>query len=817
MSTTLDRRVAAQQALADRQRLLSLGYTPLPSRGKLCIVRGWPELTPDEAMLQTWSRNLDLCSSGIRLEGRQVAIDLDSTNAGVVDEALDALFKWWPELNDAPERIGRAPKVLYLARLPDDEQPLTHMTTKHWQAPGGDLEHVEVFGGGRKRFIGWCGPHTLDDQVGPDGWIVHRTYDDKGSLVPAGDLPVITTGILRTWLAEVDAIFERHGYTEKRREAGATAPFVRDLTEDMTFECDDGSIRVGLEAMTDYASDRDARCSLSFVEPDTHNTTRCRVSLSSEGELRIFDFGDWVTHAPVGGAVVPLPIDLMSLGGALAALNAAAPAPVMAPAMTFAERVYLEQGGDPAQWDEFEVEQSRERFEEAMTDLFTGMVYDVTEEACRRIHDSPEVGLAVGRRMTSYAGQCLTVVGERGGKKKVNPLTAWVASPDRINVAGVRFMPGREVIDEEDGKRWLNLWREPELEPELVDPEAAVIWLKFLEHLIPDYRERDWFERFVANKMVNPRFRGAGVLMVAASTQGAGRSTLMSVLHEVFGKFATYVSAAQLFDSSQRNGWMEKALWAFGNEIGFSTRYNDKVQAYERLKDLVDPAQSKVRLDEKFMRPRDALIYTTFLLATNRPDALPISADDRRFMVITNGGAMPEGLRQELFGEWFNGSHPKPALVHTLRAYYRARGEALGGDTTDLTDAPKWAAGREELIDAGRTDVDEVFQYALGRIPEGRIAMPRADFEAHLLGELRVAGMEQKRGAIRHFVTGLQGAEAARWGWRSMGRIRLGSGSEDRARVVVRDISAEYFLTLSGEDRAKVLDNRPAGEVQPAS
>ena len=462
------------------------------------------------------------------------------------------------------------------------------------------------------------------------------------------------------------------------------------------------------------------------------------------------------------------------------------------------------------------MQSAAERFEATVTELFEGMVYDTTEEVCRRIYASPEIGFAVSRRLTAYADRCLLVVGPRGGTKKVNPLNAWVASPNRVDVSGVRFMPGEGVLFEEDGCQWLNLWREPEVQPELVTPEAAVTWLKFLEHLIPDEAERDWFERFVANKIVNPRFRGAGILMVAASTQGAGRSTLMSILHEVFGKFATYVSAAQLFDSNQRNGWMERALWAFGNEIGFSTRYNDKVQAYERLKDLVDPAQNKVRLDEKYQRPRDALIYTTFLLATNRPDALPISSDDRRFMVITNGGAMPESLRQELFERWFRGSDPSPKLVHTLRAYYRARGEALMGDVTDLTDAPKWAAGREELIDAGRTDVDEVFEQALARIPAGRVAMTRADFEAHLLGELRVAGLEHKRGAIRHFVTGLQGAEAARWGWHNFGQVRAGGRDVSRVRVVVRAPSYEYFWSLSGEDRAKVLENKPAGAVQPA-
>jgi Family of unknown function (DUF5906) len=830
MITTLDRKVAAGQATQDRLRLLELGYTPLPSKGKLCILRGWPSLQPDEAMVKAWGRNLDLCSSGIRLEGRQIAIDLDVLDEWLVERMLDKLFDHWPELNYAPERIGRAPKVLYLAQLAEGEQPLTAMSTKHWVSPDGDPVHVEVFGGGRSRFIGWAGPHTVEDKVGPDGWIVHRTYGDRGSLVPALDLPVIRSSTLRAWLADCDTIFALAGYKEHRPQAGASSAFVRDLEENMEFDCDDGVIRTGIAAMVAYADhDEHARCALSFNDFSATNTTRCRVSLSDDGELRIFDFGDWVTHAPKGGALAKKPIDMTDLGGALAAILAVQqPASVVVQELEtasateaapveqgVAERAYIDAGGDLSVWMDDEVQSAAQRFEDAMQELQYGMAYDTVEEATRRIDDSPEIAFAVARRAPRYANRSLLVIGPKGGRKQINPMVCWSTSKRRLEVEGVRFMPGAGIIFEEDGRRWLNLWREPEIDPALIRPETIEVWLRFMVHLIPDDREREWFERFVANKLVNPRFRGAGVLMVAASTQGAGRSTLMSVLHEVFGRYGTYVSAAQLFDSQQRNGWMEKALWAFGNEIGFSTRYNDKVQAYERLKDLVDPAQNKVRLDEKYQRPRDALIYTTFLLATNRPDALPISADDRRFMVITNGGALGGQLKDELFGRWFVGSAPGEELVHSLRAYYQARAADVG-DTLDLVDAPKWAEGREELIDAGRTDVDEVFEQALARIPADRVAMTREAFEQHLLGELRVAGLEHKRGAIRHFVTGLQGAEAARWGWINVSRVRLGGRDGDRARLVIRDTSIEYFMALSGEDRSKVLENKPVGAVSQA-
>jgi hypothetical protein len=828
MTTTLDRKVAVTKALADRQRLLQLGYTPLPSRGKLCLLKGWPNVQPDDAMLKTWSRNLDLCSSGIRLEGQQIAIDLDALDEALVDAILDKLFDHWPRMNDAPERIGRAPKVLYLAQLEPGEAPLTHMSTKKWLSPAGEMEHVEVFGGGRKRFIGWYGPHTIEDTIGPDGWIVHRSYDDAGTLIPAAELPLITMATLRAWLADVDAIFAAHGYTEQRSEAGASSPFVRDLTDDMSFECDDGAIRHGLDAMAAYATDRDARCSISFLQPETHNTTRCRVSLSEGGELRVFDFGDWVTHAPVVDAVEPVPVDLSSLGAALASLNLGQGAGVSevteqgqtpgTPEIGVAERAFIDAGGDLEQWGTDEVQTAAERFEAAYLELMHGMVYDTTEAVCRYVDQSPEIGLTVSRRLDSYANHSMIVIGPKGGRKKINPLTAWAASRKRWEVAGVRFMPDAPIIFEEEGRQWLNLWREAEIDPELLDPEAVKTWFAFLAHLIPDEREREWFDRFVAHKMVNPRFRGAAVLMVAASVQGAGRSTLMATLYEVFGGYAASISSSHLFDSNQRNGWMERALWAFGNEVKFSTKYSDRIQAYERLKDLVDPAQSRVRLDEKYQRPREATIYTTFLLATNRPDALPISADDRRIMVITNGGKMPESMRQELYGQWYEMGRPTDTMVHSLRAYYRARGEAVveAGETGDLVDAPKWASGREEMLEAGETDLDQVFASALGRIPENQIAMTREAFEKHLLGELTSTGLDHKRGAIRPFVTGLAGEVADRWGWAHAGRVRVGQGPEDRVRAVVRTRSGTEFSGMKPEERAKVLAGEEFGAVRKA-
>lgn len=830
MTTTLDRKVAVKQALADRQRMLSLGYTPLPSRGKLCLLPRWSTITPDADMVTGWSRNLELCTSGIRLEGRQIAIDVDALDPKAVELMLDALFKRWPELNNAPERTGRAPKVLYLAQLPEGEVPLTKMASRQWKNAAGDIEQVEVFGGGRSRFIGWYGPHTLEDQVGPDGWVVHRMYDDHQmpiASVPAADLPVIPMATLRAWLEDVDAIFAAAGYTEYKAQAGAASAFVRDLTEEMSFECDDGLIREGIAAMVSYAeNDKDARCSISFAARSAGNSsTRCRVSLSDEGELRVFDFGDWVTHAPVVGATVPAPVDPGSLGSALAALKTAgklaAPELVAAelapePEIGAAERAYIDAGGDLDQWLDDDVQTAAERFEAAYEELMNGMVYDTTEEVTRRVDQSPEIGLAVSRRLDSYANRSLIVVGPKGGRKKVNPLTAWAASRKRREVQGVRFAPDQPIVFKEDGCQWLNLWRESAVDPALVDPAAVLMWMEFLEHLIPDDQEREWFDRFVAHKMVNPRFRGAAVLMVAASVQGAGRSTLMATLSDVFGGYSAMVSSALLFDSNQRNGWMEKALWAFGNEVKFSTKYSDRIQAYERLKDLVDPAQNRVRLDEKYMRPREATIYTTFLLATNRPDALPISADDRRVMVITNGVKMPESMRARLYGGWYVNSRPSPVMVNSLRAYYRARGADVvaAGEVLDLMDAPSWAAGREDMLIEGETDLDQVLMQALDRIAPKTWAMTREAFEKLLLGELRVANLEHKRGAIRPFVGGLSGAVAGRWGWEKVStRVRAGSG-DNKVQCVTRVGRGEEFAHLGAKAREEVLAGLEIGPIR---
>jgi len=818
MTTAIDRKVAAQQATEDRLRLLSLGYTPLPARGKLCLLEGWPHVTPDRAVVEKWKRNLDLCSSGIRLEGRQIAIDLDVMDANLVEQMLDKLWDHWPDLDNAPQRIGRAPKVLYLAQLPKGEAALTVMSTKHWVSPSGEPMHVEVFGGGRSRFIGWCGPHTVEDKIGPDGWVVHRTYDDAGTLVPAEDLPMITMATLRAWLEDCDTLFQRAGYVEHRPQAGASAKFVRDIEEDMVFDCDDGVIREGVAAMVDYAdNDRNARCALSFLDKAATNTTRCRVSLADDGELRIFDFGDWVTHAPVVGAEATKPVAPASLGGLLASLGlggggsaaeatAEAPEPEIAE-VGIAERTYIDAGGDLAQWMEDDVQSAAERFEDAFNELLYGMVYDTTEEVTRRIDDSPEIGLAASRRMDSYTNRSLIVVGPKGGRKKINPMTAWTASRKRLEVSGIRFTPGESIIYAENGRRWLNTWREPEVDPARISHDAILCWLRFMEHLIPDEREREWFERFVAHKFVNPRFRGAGVLMVAASTQGAGRSTLMAALGAVFGDYVARISSAHLFDASQRNGWMEKALWAFGNEVKFSVRYSDRVEAYERLKDLVDPAQNHVRLDEKFQRPHEALVYTSYLLATNRHDALPLPPDDRRFAIITNGGKMPEEMKEELYGQWYVRGVPGDALTHSLRAYYRSRGTEVmeSGQTDDLVDAPRWFAGRAHMIEAGESDVDQIFRAALGRIPPGQIAIRRDDLEKLLLGELRVQGMETKRPAIRQYINGLHGEVAAGVGWELLpGRIKVGY-SDVKASVACRSGSVSAFMKLTPSDRERIL------------
>ena len=86
-----------QARTAFRLAMLANGYQPLLNDCKRAIEPGWPTRVVDEAEVLSWDRSA-LTSTGLKLDGDLAVIDVDVSEADLVDALAGALDQRFPEL-----------------------------------------------------------------------------------------------------------------------------------------------------------------------------------------------------------------------------------------------------------------------------------------------------------------------------------------------------------------------------------------------------------------------------------------------------------------------------------------------------------------------------------------------------------------------------------------------------------------------------------------------------------------------------------------------------------------------------------------------
>jgi hypothetical protein len=245
----------------------------------------------------------------------------------------------------------------------------------------------------------------------------------------------------------------------------------------------------------------------------------------------------------------------------------------------------------------------------------------------------------------------------KGGSefKKVNEFSLWQQSEQRVTVYGKSNMPNtREKLVEFEGELRINSYRPPRwAHVSVTDEHPDVLrFLAFLEYLIPEEREWDYFIDWLASKVQDPTFRGAGILMVTP-TMGIGRDTLAKMCSVVVGE-QNYIGTDMKDINGNFNEYMD-SLFMYVGEV--STGKKDKWELFEKLKDTIDPLPKMVVINHKCAEKSRQMTYLSVLMASNNLDALFIPEGDRRFMVIANA-LVPEtpeffkSLAEWLKGDW---------------------------------------------------------------------------------------------------------------------------------------------------------------------
>jgi hypothetical protein len=696
-----------------RKQLLANGYTPLPNIGKACYLKNWNSITVTEAVIDEWSARKSPAKrfpdTGLRIEDSLTVIDLDINH-----EAMNALRikleAKEPELARALVRRGKGHKEAWFIRC---DEPFNRIATRRWLAPGAELDRdgshvVEIFGGASARQFGAFGAHTRE----PDGSVaIAYEWAGKSPLdTPLDQLPVFTRNQL---LKLVDFIEETLEATPgwqpviRTQKGEHIASRVYDLTPELEFECNDGVVRA-LGELQAAAGERGLRCSASWLEPGRgHSLTRCLVGKSHDGGLTLWDSATGTTHMPAADAPKTA-IGASSLAADLSALHRK-----------------LQESTKAAQSEAKAKRRAKLSAEDDHLQAAGKLLQTYAYCPTRQLPIVPLWATKAddGMAMTNFRTMMLPWAGEeegpRGGIKKINPVDLWASSPERVTVEGLRLRPDRpRPTYQEKGKTYVNFYEPPVHTAAGGDPALG---LELLAQLLPDAGERQWFARWLAYKLANPEVPGPAVVMVARA-HGTGRGTLGELVRRLFG--GQYVRTIG-FDhwagrtyQSQYTDWMAQSLIAIVNESSTAdngSTYRTKHDTYERLKEIIEPRAVERQIITKGDKAYDAVVFTSYLVFTNNPDALPLPANDRRIWVGSNGEPQPVEYWDRI-NTWMADERNVAAFAQWLLA--------LDLGAYSPYEAPPMTRGKERMTRLSQSDLDRGFETALDRLQDGELFVP---------------------------------------------------------------------------------------------
>jgi hypothetical protein len=288
-------------AAATRSRLAMLknGFQPLLTDCKRAIEKGWPTKVVNEAEVLAWDRSA-LTSTGLKLDGDLAVIDVDVSDAGLVEALADALDQRFPDLfaRGLVRHSGGA-KEAWIARV---DEPFRRLASRRWYRgedpddPAVPKHLVECFGSLGTRQFAIDGPHARDRR-GEVTSVYQFAGGASPATVPRAALPVLPKAAYAQACDLFDGIAAAAGLTTVKatRDGGAPTPMIFELDADTVVETrDHGAMTVAKLERFVRAQQRHAqapvtlRCSGTFHDPTRVRTDSHLINWGRYG-LGIYD------------------------------------------------------------------------------------------------------------------------------------------------------------------------------------------------------------------------------------------------------------------------------------------------------------------------------------------------------------------------------------------------------------------------------------------------------------------------------------------------------------------------------------------------
>jgi hypothetical protein len=644
------------------------GYEIVPIKldSKAPVFAEWQKVPSNKKTVQNWIPQYGRNGFGIRTK-LTPGVDIDCLDADLVEQMVDFVQC---EVGFGPVRVGKAPKTLLVYR---SSVPFKKVSSKVWVDEWLQENKVEILGDGQQFVAYGIHPGTK----APYRWIGR----DTPLVTAAGKLCEITQEQARAICAEFDRLAELKGWEPKRN----TSP---QLTNGHLRDPDD--VFLSDTPIADISSEQ-LRAKLFSIpndpmegEQDYDTWTNIGMALHHQFDGADEGYDLWVewseqsskheigqneykwpsfkhdeSRAPITARYI------IKLAGEFEAEEIreqkASIEQLLANALNAQHIKELCAKVKEVKLDDFDRSELQKRIQKRYKDL-TGHVltsaevrkltrYEQPGDLLRASHKWLEDWvfisgegrfqqlngdpLALSREAfnLAFAHKLLTPteIAEGQSVPSVEPSTFAITNYGIPVVNAMIYAPDQDRVFTRDGVQYGNTYSEagraviPELSSAR-DRENVKLVEKHFEHLIEDELEREMFKSWIAWVVRKPGNRVKWAVLLQGA-KGIGKTTLFNLFEAILGE-----SNCQAVSNDDLKGvyneWAMKSL-VFVEEV---KAQGSQYDVLSRLQIFI--TNDKIPIRRMRIAPFNVRNYASYLLTTNRVNALPLSEDENRYYVI---------------------------------------------------------------------------------------------------------------------------------------------------------------------------------------
>jgi 3-methyladenine DNA glycosylase/8-oxoguanine DNA glycosylase len=809
------------------ERLIRKGYRIVPIRRgtKMPPFDKWSQLNVDQKLLQSYLDGTATVTVDKRdrlYDGSRDGVGILTADTPLVDidvknDEISQQMRAFVELmyGDAPVRVGMAPKQGLLFRA---ETPFTKVQSSFWIDPwsgevddaGKPIRHkVEILGSGQQ-FVAYA---KHPDTGRPYEWVTAA----QPAITPASELPVLTQADAEAIVAEFERIAEAAGWERQKGASRSLALPTRGQIDTDDVFAEDAQIadiaeeelerllmlvpgadeydvwfQVGMALYHQYEGGPRGLELWHQFSAQAHNYDSDALdekwptfNIESKGRAPvtarlIIKLGKSVEQEVAKETLEEIKADL-AIATDLANLKSVCGRikQVDFEPMVRIHLVGLVQGRFKAITNQqLPVGTARDmtRFEslerKACPKWLEGFIYCEADESFYSITERRTLTTTAFNQ--SFGRKLLTPQEKLEGKSAPEQSPSQVA----LNLYEIpivhdrRYFPGEDELFWLNGIKYVNTYdgrNVPEIPEKLTkrDRHNVEIVVAHFEHLFAAEKDREVLIDAIAFLVQNPG-RRLNWAILAQGTEGDGKTFFFRLFTSMLALENVMTVGAQAVEEKYTS-WAEGAQLCFIEEIRLHG--HNRYDVLNRLKPLITNSMVPIRRmqTDTYMVPN----MTTYFLATNYKDALPLNDNDSRYFVLFSRYQTKEKLAA------FKAANPKyydelhDALAESpgaVRKWFLEREIAPSFKPDDR--APESVA-KAEMIRLSKSDEQEGLEKVLAE-------SPRMDMSRQLLNVTDLADELEERGF------------EAPYG-KSMSKLLLDSGFTKLGKVWIKEKSCLFW------------------------